>query len=445
MTAPSVAMQASAAGQHNGSPGPKICPREVAIIASQQIVGSPEKQSGRPVPAPREEETAPHLQHLKTSGLRSSAEPFVPGTPGSMKRAMLEWEAKADQKVTTEDWAKVRMESTAEAIQWMTRRGSFSPNSARRAANKAAIQTMQERVPIWKPSALDPEQIVSAYPLVFQAGSCPLPPGRSVWNLPKLLESHCMVCDRCRMCNETPCTAGVNPPPAPHPSCYFAKLWKIFNNGWNPAVSPEQEARLRSRSVTLETARDINHPGATAFPDSMDKTIRELIAEGKVRYIAASNFTPARVRESINFSNEHNLPSYIAVQDLYNLVDRKTYETEMAGTVAELGISNIPFYGIARGFLTGKYRPGITEVDSKRAAGAREYATDKNYAILSAMDEIAQAHGAPLGAIALGWLRAQPTVSAPIASARTVPQLEEIIQVVELTHDEVSTLNALSA
>ena len=181
---------------------------------------------------------------------------------------------------------------------------------------------------------------------------------------------------------------------------------------------------------------------------SLEETLRayaQLIAEGKVRYIAASNFTPARVRESINFSNEHNLPSYIAVQDLYNLVDRKTYETEMAATVADCGISNIPFYGIARGFLTGKYRPGITEVDSKRAAGAREYATDKNYAILSAMDEIAQAHGAPLGAIALGWLRAQPTVSAPIASARTVPQLEEIIQVVELTHDEVSTLNALSA
>jgi aryl-alcohol dehydrogenase-like predicted oxidoreductase len=180
---------------------------------------------------------------------------------------------------------------------------------------------------------------------------------------------------------------------------------------------------------------------------SLDETLgayAQLIAEGKVRYIAASNFTPARVRESIKFSEDNNLPSYIAVQDLYNLVDRTTYEAEMAGTVAELGISNIPFYGIARGFLTGKYRPGVTEVDSMRPA-ALVYTTDKNYAVLSAMDEIAQAHNAPLGAIALGWLRAQPTVSAPIASARTVPQLEEIIQVVELTQDEVSTLNALSA
>ena len=180
---------------------------------------------------------------------------------------------------------------------------------------------------------------------------------------------------------------------------------------------------------------------------SLEETLgayAQLIAEGKVRYIAASNFTPARVRESIKFSEENNLPSYIAVQDLYNLVDRTTYEAEMAATVAELGISNIPFYGIARGFLTGKYRPGVTEVDSMRPA-ALVYTTDKNYTVLSAMDEIAQAHNAPLGAIALGWLRAQPTVSAPIASARTVAQLEEIIQVVELTPEEVLRLNAISA
>lgn len=180
---------------------------------------------------------------------------------------------------------------------------------------------------------------------------------------------------------------------------------------------------------------------------SLEETLgayAQLIAEGKVRYIGASNFTPARVRESIKFSEDNNLPSYIAVQDLYNLVDRTTYEADMAETVADLGISNIPFYGIARGFLTGKYRPGVTEVDSMRPA-ALVYTTDKNYVILTAMDEIAQAHNAPLGAIALGWLRAQPTVSAPIASARTVPQLEEIIQVVELTPDEVSTLNDLSA
>ena len=170
----------------------------------------------------------------------------------------------------------------------------------------------------------------------------------------------------------------------------------------------------------------------------------QLIAQGKVRYIAASNFTPARLRESIKFSEDNNIPAYVAVQDLYNLVDRKSYEGEMSQAVSDLGISNIPFYGIARGFLTGKYRPGITEVDSKRAAGARDYATDKNYTVLTVMDEVAKNHNASLAAVALAWLRAQPTVSVPIASARTVEQVEEIVQVITLEPLELEKLNTIS-
>jgi aryl-alcohol dehydrogenase-like predicted oxidoreductase len=181
---------------------------------------------------------------------------------------------------------------------------------------------------------------------------------------------------------------------------------------------------------------------------SLDETLgayAQLIAQGKVRYIAASNFTPARLRESIKYSEDNNIPAYVATQDLYNLVDRKTYEGEMSQAVRDCRISNIPFYGIARGFLTGKYRPGVTEVDSKRAAGAREYATDKNYAVLTVMDEIAKNHNVSLSAIALAWLRAQPTVSVPIASARTLEQVEEIVQVVELSDVEVKKLNTVSA
>ena len=172
----------------------------------------------------------------------------------------------------------------------------------------------------------------------------------------------------------------------------------------------------------------------------------QLIAQGKVRYIAASNFSPERLRLAMKTSEENNLPSYVAVQDLYNLVDRTTYESGMAQAVADIGISNIPFYGIARGFLSGKYRPGVTDVDSMRAAGAREYATDKGYAVIAAMDHISAAHdNAPLSAIALAWLRAQSTVSVPIASARTVDQLKEIIQIVELSAEEIAELSALSA
>jgi aryl-alcohol dehydrogenase-like predicted oxidoreductase len=181
---------------------------------------------------------------------------------------------------------------------------------------------------------------------------------------------------------------------------------------------------------------------------SLEETLgayAQLIAQGKLRYIAASNFTPARLRESIKFSEDNNIPAYVAVQDLYNLVDRKSYEGEMSQAVADLGISNIPFYGIARGFLSGKYRPGVTEVDSKRAAGAREYATEKNYSVLSVMDEVAKNHNVSLSAVALAWLRSQASVSVPIASARTVEQVEEIVQVVELSGGEVEKLNAISA
>ena len=170
----------------------------------------------------------------------------------------------------------------------------------------------------------------------------------------------------------------------------------------------------------------------------------QLIAQGKVRYIAASNFSPERLRLALEISKEHNLPAYVAVQEKYNLVDRATYENEMAQTVAEFGLSNIPYYGIARGFLSGKYRPGVTDVDSKRAAGAREYANEKNFAVLEAMDAMALTHNASMSAIALAWLRAQSTVSTPIASARTVAQLHEIIQVVELSDAELAALSALT-
>ncbi|MCX6440670.1 MAG: aldo/keto reductase [Actinobacteria bacterium] len=171
----------------------------------------------------------------------------------------------------------------------------------------------------------------------------------------------------------------------------------------------------------------------------------QLIAQGKVRYIAASNFSPERLRLSLEVSRDNNLPSYVAVQEKYNLVDRATYEGEMAQTVAEFGLSNIPFYGIARGFLSGKYRPGVTDVDSKREAGALEYANEKNFAVLEAIDSIAKVHNAPVSAIALAWLRSQPTVSTPIASARTVEQLHEIMQIVELSAEELAKLSVLSA
>lgn len=179
---------------------------------------------------------------------------------------------------------------------------------------------------------------------------------------------------------------------------------------------------------------------------SMEETMgayAQLIAQGKVRYIAASNFTPARLQAALAFSAENSLPAYIAVQDQYNLMAREPFESQTAPILAEHAISAIPFFGLARGFLTGKYRPGVA-VDSVRAGGVADYTNDKGYGVVAALDEIAKNHNVSLGAVALAWLRANPVVSAPIASARTVEQLNEIVQVIELTEAEVSTLYVIS-
>ena len=168
-----------------------------------------------------------------------------------------------------------------------------------------------------------------------------------------------------------------------------------------------------------------------------------LISEGKIRYIGASQHTVARLQEAINIANKENLPKYLVLQDQYNLVFRDPFESEQQEVLKANNISAIPYCGLARGFLTGKYRPGVT-VDSVRASAVVDYQNYHGYGVIAAMDAIAKSHNASISAIALAWLRANPQVSTPIASARTVEQLLEIMKVVELTGDEVALLNKVS-
>jgi aryl-alcohol dehydrogenase-like predicted oxidoreductase len=170
----------------------------------------------------------------------------------------------------------------------------------------------------------------------------------------------------------------------------------------------------------------------------------ELVAAGKVRYIAASQHTGARLQEALNVSAANGFPAYIALQDQYNLIYRQPFESEQQPVLANNNLSAIPFYGLARGFLSGKYRPGV-KVESVRAEGVAEFYNDKNWAVLDKVREIAQEHNAPVGAVSLAWIRSNPQVSTPIASARTVEQLEEIVQIVELSDAELASLNSLSA
>ena len=183
-----------------------------------------------------------------------------------------------------------------------------------------------------------------------------------------------------------------------------------------------------------------------AHQDDLDTPIEEslgafdeLIKAGKVRYIAASNFTPERLQESLNISKANGLSSYIASQDQYNLMERE-YEKGLMPTIEKNNLSQIPFYGLARGFLTGKYRPGVS-VESVRASGvASNYANERGWNLLSKLDQIAKDKKTTVAAISLAWLRAQPTVATPIASATKLEQIKEIMPIVELSNQELQTL-----
>ena len=171
-------------------------------------------------------------------------------------------------------------------------------------------------------------------------------------------------------------------------------------------------------------------------------TYTELIKEGKFRYIAASQHKADRFEQALLISKENNLASYIALQDHYNLMVRDPFESEQALVVSKYNLSALPFYGLAKGFLTGKYRVG-KNIDSVRSASATEYLTQRGLATLAVLDEIALENKASVAAVALAWLRSNSAVSTPIASARTVQQLDEIIQIISLSPQQIDRLNSI--
>ena len=191
-----------------------------------------------------------------------------------------------------------------------------------------------------------------------------------------------------------------------------------------------------------------------AHKDDPDTPLREtlgafagLIEEGRIRYAAASNYSADRLEEAMRVGQERGMASYVALQPHYNLVERREYEGELRSVCDRHGLACIPYFGLARGFLTGKYRRDGPEVDSPRAAGVRAtYFNERGFAVLDALDEIATAHDTAVAAVALAWLLAQPTVLAPIASATSAQQLAELMACVDLqlTADELMRLGAVS-
>jgi len=189
--------------------------------------------------------------------------------------------------------------------------------------------------------------------------------------------------------------------------------------------------RLRTDYIDLYFA---HRDDETVPQDETMGAFDALVTAGKVREIGASNFAPARLRTAARIAAASGLAPFTVAQDEWSLVSRSA-EIELVPTVGELGMVEVPYSSLASGFLSGKYRPG-TQVDSKRAGKASAYLDDpRNVDLLSVLDDIAADQGVSVTAVALAWLKAQPHVGAPIASARTAEQVADLLQAAEVRLD----------
>jgi aryl-alcohol dehydrogenase-like predicted oxidoreductase len=181
----------------------------------------------------------------------------------------------------------------------------------------------------------------------------------------------------------------------------------------------------------------------------LDESLRAfdaLVRAGKVRHVAASNYTAPRLAEALAVSRREHVAPYAAVQPHYNLAHRQDYEGALRDLCRREHLSCVPYFALASGFLTGKYRPGVT-VDSPRAPWVASYQDARGQRMLEALDVIAGAHQTTVAAVALAWLLADPTIAAPIASARTPEQLAGLLPSVQLrlTDDEIARLTAVGS
>jgi len=170
--------------------------------------------------------------------------------------------------------------------------------------------------------------------------------------------------------------------------------------------------------------------------------LAELVQVGKVRYLAASNYSADRLQEALEVSDTHGLPRFVAMQPHYNLLERNVYEGALADLCARENISCFPYYSLAAGFLTGKYRTAEAVTGAARENRVNEYLNDRAWRVLAAVDAVAAAHNSSDAAVALAWLRLQPTVVAPIASVTKVAQVAELIASVQLdlSAEDLNTL-----
>jgi aryl-alcohol dehydrogenase-like predicted oxidoreductase len=227
---------------------------------------------------------------------------------------------------------------------------------------------------------------------------------------------------------------------------------KVFSHPQFRGLSPKNVlaaadaslARLRTDRIDLYYAHrdDPDVPVAEAAG-----AFHELQVAGKIRYVGLSNYTAPRLREWLAVAAAEGFAPPVAIQPHYNLMERTAYESALAPVAAEFGLGVLPYYGLASGFLAGKYRSASDHAGAARQPGASRYLTPAGLAVLAALDSVAADRGVAPATVALAWLRTRPNVVAPLASARTVDQLGALLAAaaLDLTADEVKALDAASA
>jgi aryl-alcohol dehydrogenase-like predicted oxidoreductase len=199
---------------------------------------------------------------------------------------------------------------------------------------------------------------------------------------------------------------------------------------------------LRSAEASLERLQTDYIDLYQAHQDDPDTPLEEtleafarLIEQGKVRAIGASNYTGKRLAQALAVSHEHSYPRYESLQPNYNLYDRAEYETDLESVCLENGIGVISYFSLAKGFLTGKYRSEADLSKSPRGQGIKAYLNERGFRILRALDEVSEQYHSTPARVALAWLIARPSITAPIASATSLEQLDDLIAATRLKLD----------
>lgn len=174
---------------------------------------------------------------------------------------------------------------------------------------------------------------------------------------------------------------------------------------------------------------------------SLEETLsayQELVETGRVRAIGASNYSAARLEEALQVSKNKGLPKYECLQPCYNLYDREEYESGAEGVAATNGLGVIPYFPLAAGFLTGKYRSEEDLGKSPRGRGMKKYLNDRGFRILKALDQVAKRYNSNPARVALAWVAARPSITAPIASATSLEQFNDLVEATRLSLDASS-------